>query len=345
MPSFRLNITPLVPSGTRLPVVNELRGLALLLVLCYHGGAVLNIPNVLHGELGVDVFLMVSGFTLALASADLSARQFFQRRFRRIFPAYWLALGLFLGLHWQLLGRTYPAGDIGLHVLGLHGFGPIDSFVSINDSFWFITMIVSAYGVFFALRRHLDDFSLVVAVGALLTTVACVGYMEAGHFGGLIHLGLRIPSFFLGLLAGRLLGAGTMEIRVDLRLGLGLLCFFYLIFVRKVHFTTPVPALGIIATWIALHHLLVRIAVGRWLLAALAGLGLISYEVYLFHQPLIRDYNLLAQYAWLGHAPPTSTQLFEGILVALAVTVGLSLAVRWATTRWLGRPSANHPKD
>jgi peptidoglycan/LPS O-acetylase OafA/YrhL len=199
--------------------------LALLLVICYHAGGVLDQPNVLHGELGVDVFLMVSGFTLALSSVDLSARQFFQRRFLRIFPAYWLALGLFLWMNWQFLGRTCPAGDIGLHVLGLHGFGPIDSFVSINDSFWFIAMIVPAYGVFFGLRRHLDDFPLVVAVGAILTTIACVACLEAGHFGGLIHLGLRIPSFSLSLLVGRLLGTGTMEIRVDFRLGLGLLCF------------------------------------------------------------------------------------------------------------------------
>jgi peptidoglycan/LPS O-acetylase OafA/YrhL len=76
----------------------------------------------------------------------------------------------------------------------------------------------------------------------------------------------------------------------------------------------------------------------------LAGLGLISYEVYLFHQPLIREYNLLAQYVWLGHFPLTSAQLFVGILAALAVTVGLSLAVRAATTRWLGWRSSNHPK-
>lgn len=337
MHALRVNIATPVTAGVRLPILDELRGLALVLVLCHHGGGVLGLPNWLHGELGVDVFLIVSGFTLAFTAVDQPAGDFLKRRFFRIFPAYWLAIGLFLWLHHHFFRVDYSAANIGLHVAGLHAFGPDVFFGAINDSFWFISMIVAAYAVFLALRRHLDNFSLIVAAGGLLTTVACVAYLENAHYGGLIHVGLRIPDFFIGLIAGRLLAAGTIEIRFNFFLGLGLLCFLYLIFIRKIHFTYPVPALGIIATWIAVHGLLGRAAVGRWVLGAVAGLGVISYEVYLFHQPLIREYNLLFQRVAFGNPAPAFGQLLTGMGVALILTVGLSLAVHAVTNRLFKR--------
>jgi peptidoglycan/LPS O-acetylase OafA/YrhL len=340
--SLRLHVTPLVPAGARLPVLDELKGLGLVLVLLYHGGGVLGLPNVLHGEIGVDLFLIVSGFALAISSVELSLDQFFQRRFLRIFPAYWLALGLFLWMHHKYLGVTYSAPNIWLHIVGLHAFGPPGFFSAISDSFWFIAMIVPAYLVFALLRRHLDNLSLLVAVCGLLTAITCEYYLRTVHVGGLTHLAVRIPSFFIGIIAGRLLGTGTMEVRFNFLLGLGLLCFYYITFIRSgVVFGYPLPAVGIIVTWVALRHVLGRIAPGRWILAGFSGLGLISYEIYLFHQPLIRDYNLFVYHVWLGNLAPTPAQIVRGMLLALALTVVISLAVHAATARLFGRRRAS----
>ena len=337
MRKLRLNVTPLLIAGARFPLIDELRGLALLLVICYHGGGVLGRPNALHGEIGVDLFLMVSGLTLALSSVNLTIGQFFRRRLLRIYPAYWLAMALFLWMHRKYLGVSYSGANITLHILGLHAFAPQEYFAAINDSFWFISLIIPAYIVFAAVRKHLDNFSLLTATGAVLTTIACIAYQETSHNAGLIHLAVRIPSFFIGMIAGRLLGTGTMEIRFNFPMGLGLLCFFYLMFTRGVIFAYALPAVGLIITWIAVHHLLVKVALGRWLLAAMASLGVIAYEVYLFHQPLIRDYNLFVYHVWIGNLAPTTGQVFRGMLLALTLAAVISLIVHWATNRLFSR--------
>ena len=55
------------------------------------------------------------------------------------------------------------------------------------------------------------------------------------------------------------------------------------------------------------------------------------------HQPLIRDYNLFVYHVWLHNLAPTPGQVFRGILLALALSVGLSLAVRALTNLLFGR--------
>ena len=65
MRSIRLDVAPRIAGGGRIAAIDELKGLAILLVLVYHCGGVLGFPNTLHGEIGVDIFLILSGITLA----------------------------------------------------------------------------------------------------------------------------------------------------------------------------------------------------------------------------------------------------------------------------------------
>ncbi len=95
--------------ASRVPEVDGLRGLAILLVLVWH--ASLRAVRYLeaqgahetwyaffpHGELGVGLFFFLSGFVLASPVAGrgldgFSATRFYQRRFTRIYPPYAIAL-------------------------------------------------------------------------------------------------------------------------------------------------------------------------------------------------------------------------------------------------------------
>ena len=62
----------------------------------------------------------------------------------------------------------------------------------------------------------------------------------------------------------------------------------------------------------------------RWLRAGLGFLGAYSYEIYLLHQPVIRDYNRLFLHNWL-QAEPTTAELGAGIVVGLAVVIPASV--------------------
>jgi peptidoglycan/LPS O-acetylase OafA/YrhL len=336
MQSFRLNVGPTIPPGKRLPVLDELKGIALMLVILYHSGGVLGLPNTYHGELGVDIFLMVSGFTLALSSTTSTLGEFVRRRFFRIYPAYWLALGLFLYFHRKYFGSVYSLDNIIQHFVGIHGFSRLAYFSAISDSFWFISMIVAAYVVFVCVRRHLDNLSMLIGLCGLLTTVATVTYQHFGHAGGLISLAVRIPSFFLGLVAGRLLSAGTAEVRLNFSLGLGVACFYYLTFLRGITCNYVLPAAGIILLWVAIRWALDRVKLGRVVLWPVGMLGLISYEMYLFHQPLIRDYNRMYLFRKYGILNPTYQQLELGIFVALGISLIISVIVHLLTRALFG---------
>ena len=327
MRSFRINLTPCLAGGRRLAVVDELKGLALILVLLYHCGGVLGAANVIHGEVGVDIFLILSGMMLAVTSVDMPTGQFFLRRFLRIYPAYWMALGLFLWMHHRYLGVTPTPASIALHVLGVHGLSTGEHFTDIVDAFWFISMIVAAYLVFACIRRRLDDLSLVVAVAGGLTVLATLFYQGNGNYAGLIHLAVRIPSFFAGVVAGRLLGAGTAEVRLNPNLGLGLLCFYYLTFFRSVQFGYTIPAIGIVLAWVGVRKYIAVLPAGAAFLRGFALTGILSFEVYLFHQPLVRDYNYYFYHVIRHNLAPTRGQLLEGILVGLGITLVISIAV------------------
>lgn len=333
MRSVRINLTPSIQAGRRIPAVDEIKGLALALILVYHGGGVLGYANVIHGEIGVDIFLILSGFTLAAYSAGMPLRDFVLRRFLRIYPSYWLALLLFSYLDTHYIGGPRPWETIWQHIIGVHGFSRPEYFSDFSDSFWFISMIVAAYVVFACIRSRLDDLSLVFAACGVLTLTACVTYQYFNHVGGLISLAVRIPSFFAGIVGGRLLGSGTAQIRFNLLAALGLLCFYYLTFFRGVTCGYTIPALGIVLAWLGLRSLVMRVPGGRLFLGVFALTGVISYEIYLFHQPLIRDMNLFVYHIYLKNLAPSRAQLMDGILVALGITLVISIAVHLLVSR------------
>jgi len=100
------------PAAPRYRDLDVWRGVACLLVIVFHStfyasevsqGAPLGFATALlraaeRGWLGVSIFFVISGYCIA-ATADKTSRRglsfdFFRRRLRRIFPPYWICLGL-----------------------------------------------------------------------------------------------------------------------------------------------------------------------------------------------------------------------------------------------------------
>ena len=277
MRSVRVNLTPTVAPGQRIAAVDELKGVAIALVIIYHSeGLARGPPASCMARLAWIFFLILSGFTLAVNSTAIPLRQFFTRRLFRIYPAYWIAVASALFFGRRLYGATYDWGNIVAHVIGVQAFSRIAYFPAISDPFWFISMILAAYLVFACIRGHLDNLALVCAVAGGLMVFATICYQNEGSSGGLYYLAERIPDFFVGVIAGRLLSVGTAEIRFNMVLGLGLLCFYYEAFFRSAQDTYLLPAIGLIAAWIGVRRLIVRTWPGRALLTGFSLLGIIS---------------------------------------------------------------------
>lgn len=319
-----------VPRTARLPAIDELKGLALILVVFYHATGILGWPNWLQGQLGVDIFLILSGVTLALGpSATEPLGTFFRRRFLRIFPAYWLALALFLALDYFLRGLVHPAPRVWLHVTGLHAFSREFDLWGINDSLWFIALIVPLYATFAFARRWLHRPADILGLGCLLTALVCATYLATGNSGALIHLGVRLPSFFVGLVLGHALAAPQINLRPTPLLAVGGLTLAYVTLNHGLNFFGLGAALAVSAAYLALRAALPATIVSG-ALRPFARLGLYSYEIYLFHQPLIREYALYTWQHALGVAHPTPRQLLIGVGLGLVVTLLLAVAVHHA---------------
>lgn len=103
--------------GVRGPVqlhaLQQGRGLAAMAVVAYHLSITLSLPRYLgqelfvdftrRGNLGVDFFFVLSGFIIAFAHGrDVGRadrlRNYLVRRFARLFPFYWMCVGIFCSL-------------------------------------------------------------------------------------------------------------------------------------------------------------------------------------------------------------------------------------------------------
>lgn len=288
--NLSLAVTPDLGSARRLPLLDALRGYAILLVIYYHAGGAVGWTNWIHAEAGVDVFLLVSGFVLARSAATLTAREFWTRRFFRLYPKYWFALVLFVALEWRYYHHAHTWPDLLWHATGLHALASADYFSSINDSFWFVSLIVVLYAAFWLLRKWLNDPLALAGWGMLLSAVACGYFTLTGNNGGVIQFASRIPAFFIGLIAGRCWTVPALVLRPGWPLWLGAAGLLAAYLTKGFVVYYPVLALGLIAPVVLAYQPFQRFAPGRAVFLVLGVLGRYSYEIFLLHQPLIRDY-------------------------------------------------------
>jgi peptidoglycan/LPS O-acetylase OafA/YrhL len=312
------------PVTGRVLALDELKGLALVMVVVlYHAAGVLSMADVLHGEVGVDIFVIASGIGLAMGAQGEGIGRYLARRFLRIYPTYWIVLTGFL-LADALIRHTYfSTWDVFLHYTGMHvWFGDAHA-MSVNDSFWFITLIVSLYLAFLPIRTYIDRPDIILCAGAVMACTAAAIYFHYGQAVCFAHFSLRMPGFFVGLVIGRMMKTGAVEIRPTAALGAAFLLIFYVPYAMGFIFTSPWIGGSIMAG----YAFLVRPFAAAPVRKALKFLGDHSLEIFLIHQPLIREYNVLVLQRYFPGAGITTTSLCWGISVGLAVTVGLSVGL------------------
>ncbi len=323
VPSFKV-VLPAGVSG-RQPVLDELKGLAIALMVLYHAGGVLGWENRLHGDIGVDMFVVLSGVGLALGSGVVSAKNFLTRRLLRIMPGYWIALTLFLVCNGYFLQLHYPTGDIIVHYAGIHAWLGEGHALSINDSFWFISLILPLY-VLYCVVHSLPTARLLL-IGALVSAAVALFYFYTNQPGTFAHLGLRMPDFFIGVALGRLLKEGRLEFDAGADLGCALLPVAYVPYTQGIIFAPLAAGLAMMGFYaFALRPWLANVAppVPRML----TFLGDHSLEIFLLHQPLIREYAIYCLGRFGGITQPGPLHLLFGMAIGLTLTLFLSVELK-----------------
>lgn len=277
-----------------------------------------------HGHSAVDVFIVLSGFCLALpvvrGNGYLSggAITFFKKRARRILPPYFFAFALSLLLIYTVIGyQTGTHWDISLPVtwgaIITHLFLVQDIFsdtiAKINHAFWSISIEWRIYFMFpllMLLRRRWG--SLAMTVVCLAVSLVLVNVGDALHqFGALKNVDLfgSAPQY-LGLFALGLLGADIafgkspplISLRKPVFVGLFIVASTLMILLSRAPIwhgdIMPVAYADVfVGLWAATLMIAAANTEIGWLNRALSwrplvAVGTFAYSIYLIHAPLIQ---------------------------------------------------------
>ena len=142
------------PGKGRVDALDGWRGVACLLVACYHVGFNLRWPPlVVLGFCGVQMFFVLSGHLLYRPYAQAmrgerafpSSRLFYARRFLRIYPPYLVALAAFVLLRYATGTKPPGAWSVLAHVGLFFNYVPSIDFFSINPVFWSLAIEAQFY--------------------------------------------------------------------------------------------------------------------------------------------------------------------------------------------------------
>lgn len=312
-------------------VTNQLKGVAILLVILSHIGYFLVtdhsflVPLSNYAGVGVDLFLILSGYGLVASALKrpLSILQFYKKRLTKIYLPVVATLFLLLTLDFVVLHKTYP---LSLTIKNLLGFFPqADLYREIDSPLWFITPLIFYYLIFPLLfwRRFPLISSIVVALlgyyitqqnlPGLISVTEGVAKLYQLHFIG-FPVGMALGALFnqpptllgsIGHSLHRLITKDT--IRRGL-LGISLVGLYFAATHSEVGKSWRAEEYTSIGTALLL---LLCFLFSKVEFKFLSICGALSFEMYLLHWPILYRYGFLYSYLSAGLA----TALYFGIFI------------------------------
>jgi peptidoglycan/LPS O-acetylase OafA/YrhL len=304
------------PDRARVEGLDGIRGLAALFVVLHHCW-LMSFPGfpansgpfwlgwLLYGHFAVVVFIILSGFSLAISPARKGwflggNARFAQRRAWRILPPYWAALAFSLVIAWTVMPQpgSVPPNAKSVVVYGLLLQDIVGSPVP-NGAFWSIAVEAQLYLVFPILLIIMRRVGAVAVVATVAAPVVAIGVLAPQV--SLVDKLMRLTPQFAVLFALGLVGAGIIAANGRLRR----LPWHWIAALAAAPVVVLIAVKG--PVWTVAHFFWIDLAIGPatvLLLAALAtrrpaplvwllgtrpirSLGTFSYSLYLVHAPIV----------------------------------------------------------
>lgn len=348
----------------KLTEIEALRSLAALMIIVYHLALLpkLRMPDYLssvikHLGLGVPLFYALSGFVLALGylgklENGTQVKKFYIRRYFRIAPLFYVAMLVWIiasKLKWNTFVASYH--DVVINALLLFGLVP-GKHESIVWAGWSVGVEILFYVLFPIVSMMVRSIrSGILALGiAILVSSSFYGAMETANTGsyGYMNIITHLPTFLAGILAyllwqrfefARNVRRGATLFALVVAASLAVICFpsvyGILASAEGVRLDLYVWSLIFMALILSLCFWPNRLLVNK----ATAGLGRISFSMYLWHPLII--VLLTDVYAEFGKA------FSEGIwsfLFCFGVTMPLVWLVAYLSYRFIELPGMRYGK-
>lgn len=288
----------------------ELKGLAILTIVFAHVAYALVsdsrflFPLSTMAGVGVNLFLMLSGYGLVISALKkpLTIWQFYKYRLSKLFLPFWLVLISLFAIDALFLKINYGWPYMAQSFLGF--FNHANLYTDVNSPFWYLTLIIFYYLIFpilFIRKRPWLSALLIYAVSFLIISA------QPNFLINVIHLHrIHLMAFPIGLIIGSLLYNEVLSIRLSFWLqkirskkypivyALLLLFFSAVAIYSFIHAGIgEKPYVEEIISIISCLSLLAIAALKRFEIKALYWIGFFSYEIYLFHWPLMYRYYSL----------------------------------------------------
>ncbi|SDR31211.1 acyltransferase family protein [Pseudovibrio sp. Tun.PSC04-5.I4] len=293
--------------------IDGLRSLAIIPVVLFHAG----VPVFSGGYVGVDIFFVISGFLITrIILRDLEVNRFSfwdfsQRRVRRIFPALFVVLVISFSLAW-IIQVSSDFNQFAKSIVSVATFTSNFFFYKQSGYFdgaselkpllhmWSLAVEEQFY-IFFPIYLYLIwKFSrerilvLLMLIAVLSFTAASIGVSYFPDFSFYL-LPTRAWELLLGAIAAFVDSRSARRMESDSLsfLGIGMIAFSVFYFDRQ----TPFPGYSALAPTFGAFFIILfagpNTFCGRLLSFPVSvGLGLISYSLYLWHQPVFAFYRL-----------------------------------------------------
>ncbi|MFW2022452.1 acyltransferase family protein [Acinetobacter baumannii] len=186
--------------------IQLLRAIAVIYVVLFH----LEIAGIESGFLGVDVFFVVSGFLMAILYKEGDAKKFYERRAKRLIPAYFatviltLLASIFIVLPSEL-GQVVTQSIYSLVFANNIGFWMQNSYFSKSDfnpllHLWSLGVEIQFYLIvplLVGFFRKSRAFLFLTLLGSFAACVFIVGISTKTSF---FMMPLRMWEFLIGFI-------------------------------------------------------------------------------------------------------------------------------------------------
>ena len=355
-------------NSDRIPVIDFLRGLSCLGVLFYHvrvdlwigwwqitghaeeyssfarAMAWLSIPTPFMGY-AVLLFFLISGFCIHYPNTSGNARPYWKsylaRRFWRIYPAYFAALILTVGISYLCLtlwgDKTWDVSKIFRVATLTQNYPPGNGQFLSNPSLWTIPLEIEFYllyplaFLFFSSKRSLLLWGIALGVSALSILLSYRGF----HWVTFTALFLW-PSWLLGAWIAKLyrdqklilIKLGYLLTLTGLSLGVSLMSR-YQNWESWTQYIAWMAFYSFFFIFCLAHTQFINQIVGNRLTKAISWIGKISFSLYLIHFPLFKLFGYLHREIF-GEKP-------DNFLISLSYLLPV-IFLAWLFFRWVEDP-------